>query len=80
MTIMKKMPVSEFKAKCLSVMDKVCATGESVVVTKHGKPICRVIPEQRDPDKLFGSMKGVIEIVGDIVAPANDPEDWKILR
>jgi prevent-host-death family protein len=77
---MRKMPVSEFKAKCLSVVEKVCATGESVIVTKHGKPVVRVIPEKRDPESLFDSMKGIIEIRGDIVSPAVDPDDWKLLR
>ena len=74
---MKKMPASEFKAKCLSIMDKVCATGESVVITKHGKAVAELVPISRNADSLFGSMKGLIDICGDIVSPANDAEDWK---
>ncbi len=77
---MKKMPASEFKARCLALMDDVCATGESVVITKHGKPVAKLVPMKRDPEKLFGSMRGLVEIRGDIVRPAVDPEDWKILQ
>jgi prevent-host-death family protein len=77
---MKKMAVSEAKAKFLATVDKVCATGESVTLTKHGKAVAMLVPVQRDADKLFGSMRGLIEITGDIIAPANDPEDWKMLR
>ena len=77
---MKKMPASVFKARCLAVMEKVCATGESVSVTKHGKPFVRVVPEKRDPERLFDALKGVIEIRGDIVSPANDLDDWEVMR
>ena len=74
------MPASEFKARCLALMDDVCATGESVVITKHGRPVAKLVPMKRDPDKLFDSMKGMLEVRGDIIAPAVDPEDWKLLR
>lgn len=70
---------SEFKAKCLSLMDEVAASGEAITITKNGKPVARLVPpEPRKP--LLGAMKGMITITGDIIAPASDPEDWEALR
>lgn len=70
---MKTMKASEFKAKCLKVMDEVAATGEPVVVTKNGVPVARLVPEKRPVKTLFGALKGSIKIQGDIVAPLNEP-------
>jgi prevent-host-death family protein len=66
---MKEMKASEFKAKCLQVMDDVAETGEPVVVTKNGRPISRLEPFRDRPSTLFGSLSGAIEILGDIVSP-----------
>lgn len=46
---------SEFKAKCLGLLDQVSATGETVVVTKRGKPVARVVPPEA-PASLKGSV------------------------
>jgi prevent-host-death family protein len=63
---------SEFKAKCLSLLDEVQDTGESIIVTKRGKPVARLEPMKRRPKTLFGAMKGSVTILGDIVAPLGD--------
>jgi prevent-host-death family protein len=60
---------SEFKAKCLSLMDEVARTGEPVVITKHGKPIARLMPVKEKKKPLFGACKGMVKITGDIMAP-----------
>ena len=66
---------SEFKAKCLALMDEVAATGEAIVITKNGKPVARLVQEVKRPRKQFlGCMEGMIEIVGDIVK--TDPAVW----
>ena len=77
---MKKMPVSEAKAKFLATVEKVCATGESVVITKHGKPVAKLVPFKHDPDSIFGFMAGEMRIVGDIESPVVPLKDWKVLR
>lgn len=41
---MKQIPAGEFKTHCLTVMDEVQATGQPVVVTKHGKPVVKLVP------------------------------------
>jgi prevent-host-death family protein len=77
---MKKMPASEFKARCLAVMDKVCATGESVVITKHGKPVAKLVPMKRTADDIFDLMADEVKIVGDIESPVVPPDAWKVMR
>ena len=60
---------SEFKAKCLKLMDEVADSGEEVVITKNGRPVARLVPYRRKPESLFGIDTGRIEILGDIVEP-----------
>jgi prevent-host-death family protein len=47
---------SQFKARCLRLLDEVAATGETLVVTKYGRPVARVVPPL-GPDDLQGSAK-----------------------
>ena len=60
---------SEFKAKCLKLMDEVADTGEEIVISKNGRPVARLVPFREKPKSLFGIDKGKIEILGDIVEP-----------
>jgi prevent-host-death family protein len=64
---------SEFKAKCLALMDRVARTGESITITKNGKPIAELRP-YRPPRAatLIGLHRGQIEISGDIVNPVGE--------
>jgi prevent-host-death family protein len=66
---MRTIKASEFKAKCLQLMDEVAETGESLVITKNGKPISRLVPYRQKPGTLYGALKGTITIESDIVAP-----------
>jgi prevent-host-death family protein len=69
---MKTIKASEFKARCLALMDEVAATHEAVVITKNGKPVAQLVPVARKPKSVFGFMKEEIEILGDIVGPLED--------
>ena len=60
---------SEFKAKCLKLMDEVAETGDELIVSKNGRPVARLVPYRRKPKSLFGIDRGKIEILGDIVEP-----------
>ena len=61
---------SQFKAKCLALMDQVARTGETIVVTKNGKPIAELRPHRPPRAKsLIGLHRGKVEIRGDIVSP-----------
>lgn len=67
---MQTIQASEFKAKCLALMDQVAATGEGILITKNGKPVAELHPPARlRPKSPFGLHKGLIEIKGDIMAP-----------
>ena len=66
---MKTVIASEFKAKCLKIMDEVAATGEPVVITKHGIPVAQLVPAVQKPETLFGALQGSITILGHIVGP-----------
>ena len=67
---MTTIQASEFKAKCLALMDRVARTGETIVVTKNGRPDAELRPHRRPRAKtLVGLHKGGIAITGDIVSP-----------
>ena len=71
---------SEFKAKCLKLMDEVAESGQEIIITKNGRPVSRLAPYRKRPDTFFGADKGKIKILGDIVSPMpakwfEDPED-----
>lgn len=55
---------ADFKATCLQRLDHL--PPEGLIVTKHGKPVARVIPFEAAPTELIGSMAGQIHILGDI--------------
>jgi prevent-host-death family protein len=54
-------PAAEFKATCLELMDKVKATGKEYVITKHGKPVAKLVPVDLPKKRgIVGSMKGSV--------------------
>jgi prevent-host-death family protein len=78
---MKEIAISEFKAKCLALLDQVQKTKQPILVTRRGKPVAEVsAPKPTENRDWIGSMKDDFEIIGDIVSPASDPEDWEVLR
>jgi len=79
---MKEIAISEFKAKCLALLDQVQKTKKPIRVTRFGKPIAEVAPPSPEAGRVdwIGSMKDTMKITGDIVSPANDEGDWEALR
>jgi prevent-host-death family protein len=71
---------SEFKAKCLALMDQVARTGETIVVTKNGRPVAELRPHRapRAPS-LIGLHKGTIKMHRDIVATVGAPR-WEAMK
>jgi prevent-host-death family protein len=76
MSVVRKRPArsgtvgaTEFKARCLELMDRVAATGNPVVITKRGRPVARLVPVQQRPRSIVGALKGHARIRGDIVSP-----------
>ena len=78
---MKEIAISEFKAKCLALLDQVHKTKQPIRITRRGHPVAEVIaPNPVRPSDWMGSMKDRIQILGDIVSPASDESDWEVLR
>jgi len=69
MVMTDKIPAGEFKAKCLKVLDEVQRQRKQFVITKRGKPVAMLVPVNERRESIIGSMKGTMEILGDIVAP-----------
>jgi prevent-host-death family protein len=63
---MKSLPAAKFKEQCLSLLDRVDPDG--IIITKHGKPVAKLIPIHEDTAKLIGSFKGKIKIKGNILS------------
>jgi prevent-host-death family protein len=78
----QEIAISEFKAKCLAVLERVRLTKKPIRVTRFGKPVAEVVPPTVVEDRAawIGSMKGTFEILGDIVSPANDEDEWEVNR
>ena len=54
-------PAASFKARCLELMDRVRETRETYIVTKHGKPVAKLVPYEDAPARPFlGSMAGTV--------------------
>ncbi len=64
---MKQITATEFKAKCLKILDELGPTG--IVITKRGQPVARVLPfKETSIEALYGCMKDDVQIVGDITS------------
>jgi prevent-host-death family protein len=78
---MRSLKASEFKARCLAILEEVDRTGEPVMITKRGRPVARLVPPvasaARHPQD---TLAGTVEVVGDIVGPAVPATAWHALR
>lgn len=63
---MKTLSATRFKEQCLSLLDEVGPEG--IVITKHGKPVARLVPYESDCRGLIGILKGKMRIKGDILS------------
>lgn len=69
-------PVTQFKSQCLAILETVRRKKTSFIISKHGVPVAKLIP--MDPDtvpSLYGSMKGTVREIGDIISPIEDEWD-----
>lgn len=79
---MEEIAISKFKATCLAVMERVRKTRKPILVTRFGKPVAQVMPPPPPPQpkRVLGDMRGTARILGDIISPAVDEEDWEALN
>ena len=62
---MKTIKISEFKERCLALLEKLGPEG--LVITKHGKPLAKVVPFERNSAELIGCLKNKVNVKGDIM-------------
>lgn len=72
LNFVQTIPACKFKAKCLAIMDQVNQQHKSVIITKHGKPVAKLVPYDEPLKSLFGALKGSVRIKGDIVGSSDD--------
>jgi prevent-host-death family protein len=79
---MKEIAISEFKAKCLGILEEVRKTRKPIRITRFGKPVAEVVPPspQKATGRRLGCMVGTGKIVGDIVGPSGNWDDWEPSR
>jgi prevent-host-death family protein len=79
---MEQIAISKFKATCLAVLERVRKTGKPVLVTRFGEPVAEIGPPSPSEraTRWLGGMRGTAQILGDIVSPASDEDDWEALR
>ena len=65
----REIAATEFKSRCLEIMDEVERLGVEVVITKHRRPVVRVSPITPVGTGFYGSMRGSIIYEGDIISP-----------
>ncbi|HVA62732.1 MAG TPA: hypothetical protein VNF74_03320 [Terriglobales bacterium] len=79
--IVREIAISKFKATCLAVVEEVRRTGEPIRLTRFGQPLADVVPSGRGASTGWvGSLAGTGAILGDIINPTTEPEDWDALR
>jgi prevent-host-death family protein len=79
---MKEVAISEFKAKCLGILEEVRKTRKPIRVTRFGQPVAEVVPPSpaKPAGRKLGTLEGTAEILGDIVGPTGSLDDWDAWR
>lgn len=78
---METINASDFKARCLAILDHVQTTGERVLILKRGRPVAELSPATRTGAEYPQmELEGTVTVVGDIVGPVVPEDDWESLR
>ncbi len=75
----RTIPAGEFKNRCLALMDEVNETGAEIVITKHGRPVSRLVPAAKRPPQMWGRYREQVQVCGDVIAPAVPVEEWEAI-
>jgi len=71
---MQTISITDFKARCLALLQELSDTNESLVITKHGKPFAEVRPCKQDVETTLQKFRGSVVHCDDIVSPIE--EEW----
>lgn len=79
---LKTVGAAEFKAKCLHLIDQMGDDGETIVITKRGKPVALLSPvaEKSGRESIIGAMKGSVLRYEDPFSPVIDAGEWDATR
>ncbi len=80
MTLARTMPAGEFKAKCLKLMDEVNATGVTIIITKRGTPVCRLVPVEYGGRNISGILPAFAGFCDDPAETVVGAEDVQLLE
>jgi prevent-host-death family protein len=75
---MKTLAAAKFKAQCLALIDNIAQNHDSIIITKHGKPLVKVIPFDENKDINNKPLKGAATYIGDIISPID--EEWEAAK
>ncbi|MBV9155284.1 MAG: type II toxin-antitoxin system Phd/YefM family antitoxin [Acidobacteriaceae bacterium] len=77
---MKTIAAGTFKANCLAIMDEVQLRRQPVVITKHGKPVAKLVPVDAGKKDIYNFLSGKGVIRGDVVKPIIPLREWKRIK
>ena len=75
----RTIPAAQFRDRCLKLLDEVHATGDKLIVTKHGRPVAAIVPAVAAPEGSIIGWSDDIRIDTDLTQPAVPPEDWHVV-
>ncbi len=75
---MKTIQAGKFKAQCLALLDSVAKSRIPLLITKHGKPVAKVIPADRQDINTKKPLKGSVTFLGDVISPID--ENWEAMQ
>lgn len=78
----KVVAATEFKAKCLRLINEMHSDAEPVTITRRGRPVAMLVPVSPpdDQESLLGALRGTVTYYQNPFSPAADPSDWNVNR
>lgn len=73
---MREVDISEFRANCVALLERVRKSRKPIRITRRGKPLAEIVPPAREEDraKWIAIMQGSAETLGDVISPAGDED------
>jgi prevent-host-death family protein len=77
---MREIPLNNFRARCLAILDRVQKTKEAVLITKGGRPVAKLVAAEEAPREFIGRLLDIVKITGDIESAIEPADSWDALR
>lgn len=77
---METINATEFKAKCLALLDRVARSGEPITILKRGRPVAQLRPAVTGGEEYpQRTLRGTVQVLGNIIDPVVSLEDWEAI-